>query len=88
MNYHDHTMQELLAILTGQLGGVYIATTDQYTGKIKMIHALEATVIHSTTGSPDLDGATIPANAKIYGDWTALKLTSGEVIAYGTVVAV
>lgn len=68
------------------LGAVYISGTDTVTGKFGAIQALEATVLASGTVSDDITGTLtslpIPVGTTIYGTFTAVKLTSGKVLAY------
>jgi hypothetical protein len=68
------------------LGAVYIADTTTISGKFGAIQALEATVLASGTVSSDITGTLtslpIPVGTTIYGIFTAVKLTSGKVLAY------
>jgi hypothetical protein len=67
-------------------GAVYIADTTTVSGKFGAIQALEATVLASATAADDITGTLtsmpIPVGATIYGIFTAVKLTSGKVLAY------
>lgn len=68
------------------LGAVYIADTTTVSGKFGAIQALEASVLASGTLSDDITGTLtslpIPVGTTIYGVFTAVKLTSGKVLAY------
>lgn len=70
----------------GVYGGAYItttATTTPSTGHTFFaIQAIEDVVISSVTGNIDVSSIAFDAGITIYGDWTAIKLTSGKVLAY------
>jgi hypothetical protein len=67
-------------------GGNYItttATTTPSTGySFFAIQAITDTVVSSVTGNIDVSSIALSAGYTIYGAWTAIKLTSGSVIAY------
>lgn len=67
-------------------GAVYISDTATYSGRFGAIQAVEAAVLASGTVSADITGTLtsmpIPAGTTVYGIFTAVKLTSGKVIAY------
>ena len=70
----------------GVNGGEYItstATTTPSTGyTFFAIQAISNTVISSVTGNIDVSSMALDAGLTIYGAWTAVKLTSGSVVAY------
>jgi hypothetical protein len=79
--------------LTGRQGGIVIADTTATTpASGASWHALlvvEEAVLAAVTdtnleNASDLVGKTLPAGLILYGNFTALQLTSGTVIAYLT----
>jgi len=76
---------EILETSIGTYGGQYITGTSESTptqNRFVAIQAIEDTVISAVTGNIDVSGIILFAGTIIYGRWTALTLTSGEVIAY------
>lgn len=67
---------------------VYIANTTTVEGRFVALLALEATVLASGTvcasSGSTLTSMPIPAGTTIYGYFTAVKLTSGKVLAYSS----
>ena len=74
----------------GLNGGEYINDTAAHAGKFFAVLATEDTVIASITSNIDnlsditnsQDSTILSANTAIYGNITAVQLTSGAVIAY------
>jgi len=83
---------QLIEFGSGQNGAVLINDTTVITGNFRMIYTLTQTVFSvltadhttndSSTQSVGADYGTVPANEWIYGDITAITLTSGSVLAY------
>lgn len=79
--------QALLSEQLGQLGGVEIFTTAAQTGKdYYAIYFVQESVIAAitmtnSTGSSNLL-TTVPAGMTLFGQTTAITLTSGLAIAY------
>ena len=77
---------------SGLNGAVLITDTSAITGKYTMIYTITETVFSvltanhttndNTTQSVGADYGTFPADRWIYGDITAITLTSGSVMAY------
>ena len=81
-------MNNKIKNLKGESGGVYIADTTVRNGTFDSITALEATVIASLTSSNitgTLTAVPLPAGATLFGEFTAVTLTSGKVVAYNKV---
>lgn len=80
------------SLALGQLGSTWIADTSAYTGHwgaIQCISNCEFTTLtsgvrHDGTNvmKGTLDGKTLSAGQTIFGDFTAITLASGSVIAY------
>lgn len=71
----------------GQFGAVYKTATGSLAGgPWGAIQATAAAVVNVTSGNwTNSDGTTaidIPAGATIFGNFTAITLTSGKIIAY------
>lgn len=79
-------VKEIIDSSMGIYGGNYItttATTTPSTGyTFFAIQAITDTVVSSVTGNIDVSSIQLSAGYTIYGAWTAIKLTSGSVIAY------
>lgn len=76
---------QILEQAGGSASGQYITDTNEATPSLPRFIAIQAisnTVISSVTGNIDVSGIELLAGMIIYGRWTALTLTSGEVIAY------
>tara|TARA_B100001057_G_C22519317_1_gene821192 strand:- start:147 stop:440 length:294 start_codon:yes stop_codon:yes gene_type:complete len=74
----------------GGCGAIYIDDTDTKTGSFSAITAVgtaDAVLAHATSAS-DITGfdanITIPKGVTIFGNFTAIDLVSGAVIAYNT----
>lgn len=84
------TVDELFQITSGQNGYVFIADTDDFVGDFRAIQVVaEATFATLTDEGLNADGevmtgVAIPAGTTLYGKFSAITLTSGKVIAYGT----
>ena len=94
-NRRTELMEETNPLVKSSLGGngaVLITDTSAITGNFRMIYTITETVFsvltadHTTndllTQSVGSDYGTFPADRWIYGDITAITLTSGSVIAY------
>lgn len=72
-------------ILSGELGGEFIANTTARTGDWICIQAITATTF-TTLSSPTITGAlaaiTLAAGQTLHGRFTAITLATGSVIAY------
>ena len=69
----------------GTQGGTYLNTTATLTGSFGSIYALTSTVVAGISGSApiiNIAGGTLPAGVTITGSFSAIKLTSGSIIAY------
>lgn len=76
---------EILETSIGTYGGEYITTTDATTPTLARFVAIQAitdATVDAIVGNIDVSGITITAGTVIYGRWTSITLTSGEVIAY------
>lgn len=69
---------------SGFYGSKYIndtaATTPNDGYEFFCISCVSEAVISTCTGTPDISGATLKDNANVYGRWTSVTLTSGEVL--------
>ncbi|MFQ6538741.1 MULTISPECIES: hypothetical protein [Aphanothece] len=65
-------------------GGTVIADTALHTGRWRKVATLQATVFDAATVSAvfGLGGVSVAAGVEISGLFTAVKLTSGAVVAY------
>ncbi len=69
----------------GHFGSVHESGTTALTGRFYKIHCLTATTFATLTGNITGDaftGIAHPAGTIIYGDFTAITLTSGSILAY------
>ncbi len=69
----------------GQFGGVHESGTTAITGSFFKIQCLTATTFALLTSNiigDVLTGIAHPAGTILYGQFTAITLTSGEIIAY------
>ena len=77
---------ELLKSSLGLSGSQVITDTSRYAGSFKSIYAFTDTVFDSETLDDnmggDITGITLLAGQSIGGNFSAVKLTSGTVIAY------
>lgn len=82
MSKQDDRLQDLLS---GEYGGAYYADTAAHTGDWICIQAITATTFTTLT-SPTITGAlasiTLAAGGLLHGNFTAITLASGSVIAY------
>jgi hypothetical protein len=81
------TQNELLMLQIGQRGCTYINDTNANTGNWFMIHCIQDTTFTTLTDAhrdgdsiPDTD--TFAAGTVLYGQFTAITLNSGAVMAY------
>jgi hypothetical protein len=86
-------MNAQITNLTGRQGGQVIVDTAAYTPptgaswhaiQIVQQAVIAAVTASSPTNATALVGLVLPAGLVIYGNFTALTLTSGKVIAYTT----
>jgi hypothetical protein len=79
---------KLIMANSGQFGGVHEAGTTALTGTWLKIHCLTATTFATLTSNitgDALTGIAHPEGTILYGIFTAITLTSGEIIAYNAV---
>lgn len=76
-------------ITNGMSGGAYIADTNTYSGSWEAIQILADAKFHTLTGNianiantTEASAPVIPAGTVLYGNFTALDLHSGRIIAY------
>ena len=75
-------------VFSGVDGGVFITGTSEVTGDFYAIQFSEESVISAITVTDftgSFAGETVPAGFVIYGNTTAITLTSGACIAYNRV---
>lgn len=76
---------EILETSIGTYGGKYITTnvaTTPTLARFVAIQAITDTVVNTVVGNINVAGITLQAGLIIYGRWTSITLTSGNVIAY------
>jgi hypothetical protein len=78
-----------LQLIAGQHGAVYRAGAGTVTGDFGIIYALSAAVLGSVTSSSvtgsALTNVPLPAGAAIYGRFSSITVSSGDVMCYKTV---
>lgn len=84
----ERSLQKINDILALN-GGQYIGGTDTVNGKFSAIQIIADAKFHTLTGNvtgvantTSGSAATIPLGIVLYGDFTAIKLHSGAVVAY------
>lgn len=72
------------SITSGQFGSQLITDTTAVTGSFKAISVVSDCVFTTLTGNMTgtITGVTFPAGFTLYGEFTAITLASGSVIAY------
>jgi hypothetical protein len=78
-----------VSVRNGLSGGIYIGGTALNSGDYSIVSVLTDTKFHTLTGNVSAvanttegSAPTIPAGTNIFGDFSALQLHSGSVIAY------
>lgn len=79
---------ELIEQSLGNKGSSAITGTTAVTGSFTALQAIDDTVVAAQTDATGATNAdltaftTIPAGAILFGRWTSITLTSGEMIGY------